>query len=110
MVVQSTVQSLRTQQLPVLPVVSVARAGFGVAMLPSTFMTVRFGARLWMGSMAIIWGIISTCHALIRSRTGAEGTLGFSFSHVQPARIYIVFGKWKLCTALLPACLQLPHA
>jgi hypothetical protein len=45
-------------------------AGFGVAMLPSTFMTMRFGARLWMGSMAIVWGIISTCHALIRSRTG----------------------------------------
>lgn len=45
-------------------------AGFGVAMLPSTFMTMRFGARLWMGSMAIVWGIISTCHALIRSKTG----------------------------------------
>eukprot|EP00878_Enallax_costatus_P032050 GHUV01035143.1.p1 GENE.GHUV01035143.1~~GHUV01035143.1.p1 ORF type:complete len:433 (+),score=47.34 GHUV01035143.1:803-2101(+) len=43
--------------------------GFAVGILPSTFMSMRYGARWWLGFITIAWGIISSCHALISNKT-----------------------------------------
>jgi hypothetical protein len=44
--------------------------GYGVAHVPSTFVTMRCGARWWYSSMTIGWGIVATSAALINSRKG----------------------------------------
>eukprot|EP00775_Hariotina_reticulata_P006568 gene6568-6796_t len=42
---------------------------YGLGMVPSTFMTMKYGA-LWYGFITIAWGIISTCSALMANRAG----------------------------------------
>jgi MFS family permease len=44
--------------------------GYGACILPSTFMTIKYGARRWVGCMTIITGAIGMCHALISDRQG----------------------------------------
>lgn len=44
--------------------------GFGALILPSTFVTVKYGARRWVGAMTAAAGVLGMCHALIGSRTG----------------------------------------
>lgn len=43
--------------------------GYGIAHLPSTFLTMRLGARWWYSSITIAWGILATCGAFIVDRT-----------------------------------------
>lgn len=44
--------------------------GYGVAHVPSTFLTMRIGARWWYSSITIAWGIVALCAAAIQDRTG----------------------------------------
>lgn len=44
--------------------------GYGIAHLPSTFVTMRLGARWWYSSLTVAWGIVATCGALITDRSG----------------------------------------
>lgn len=44
--------------------------GYGVGHVPSTFATMRFGARWWYAGMTIAWGIVATCAAAITNRDG----------------------------------------
>eukprot|EP00878_Enallax_costatus_P014248 GHUV01014903.1.p1 GENE.GHUV01014903.1~~GHUV01014903.1.p1 ORF type:complete len:424 (+),score=46.11 GHUV01014903.1:395-1666(+) len=44
--------------------------GYGIAHLPSTFVTMRLGARWWYSTITVAWGIVATCGALITNRTG----------------------------------------
>ena len=79
-------------------------------MLPSTFMTLRFGARLWMGSMAVVWGIISTCHALIRSKTG--GWVQDTKQRQAPAPVCLSDAVWVSVLTLkllLVICMHASH-
>jgi hypothetical protein len=94
--------ALRALPLPVpcCRLRAVERAGFGLAILPSTFMTMRFGARRWMGTMAVAWGVVSTCHALIDSRRGesrvggARGVRGGCAGGAQGVRSVDAAGTW----------------
>lgn len=44
-------------------------SGYGVFMIPSTYMTMRYGARVWYSTITILWGVIAGCGALINSPT-----------------------------------------
>ncbi|WIA31173.1 hypothetical protein OEZ86_001180 [Tetradesmus obliquus] len=44
--------------------------GYGIGHVPSTFVTMRCGARWWYSSITIAWGVVATCAALIHNRTG----------------------------------------
>lgn len=44
--------------------------GYGVAHIPSTFLTMRLGARWWYSTMTLSWGIVATSAAAIQDRTG----------------------------------------
>lgn len=44
--------------------------GYGACILPSTFMTIKYGARRWVGCMTVLTGAIGMCHALISDRRG----------------------------------------
>jgi fucose permease len=44
--------------------------GYGVAHVPSTFLTMKLGARWWYGGMTVAWGIVATAAAAITNRTG----------------------------------------
>uniref|UniRef100_A0A383VZ56 Major facilitator superfamily (MFS) profile domain-containing protein n=1 Tax=Tetradesmus obliquus TaxID=3088 RepID=A0A383VZ56_TETOB len=41
--------------------------GYGGCMLPSTFMTMRYGARAWYSAITVAWGVVATCNAFIRN-------------------------------------------
>lgn len=41
--------------------------GYGGCMLPSTFMTMRYGARAWYSTITVAWGVVATCNAFIRN-------------------------------------------
>uniref|UniRef100_A0A383W9P8 Major facilitator superfamily (MFS) profile domain-containing protein n=1 Tax=Tetradesmus obliquus TaxID=3088 RepID=A0A383W9P8_TETOB len=45
-------------------------ARYGIGHVPSTFVTMRCGARWWYSSITIAWGVVATCAALIHNRTG----------------------------------------
>lgn len=42
--------------------------GFGVGIIPLTFMSMKYGTRYVLGGMTLAWGIISTCQAAVRSK------------------------------------------
>jgi hypothetical protein len=44
--------------------------GYGAAHVPSTLLTMKFGARWWYGTMVIAWGIVATSAAAIKDRNG----------------------------------------
>lgn len=44
--------------------------GYGLAILPSTFLTIKHGARRWVGAMTLVTGLLGMCHALIANKTG----------------------------------------
>ena len=44
--------------------------GYGAFILPSTFMTIKYGARRWMGVMTFMCGVLGMLHALIADRPG----------------------------------------
>lgn len=44
--------------------------GYGVAHMPSTFATMRLGARWWYSSITVAWGIAATGAAAVRGRAG----------------------------------------
>jgi hypothetical protein len=44
--------------------------GYGVAHVPSTFLTMQLGARWWYGGMTMSWGIVAACAAAITNRAG----------------------------------------
>lgn len=44
--------------------------GYGVCILPSTFMTIKYGARRWLGAMTFLCGVVGMCHALLVDRQG----------------------------------------
>jgi Na+/H+ antiporter NhaC len=44
--------------------------GYGAAHVPSTLLTMKFGARWWYGTMTISWGIVATAAAAIKNRNG----------------------------------------
>jgi hypothetical protein len=44
--------------------------GYGVAHVPSTFLTMQLGARWWYGGMTMSWGIVAACAAAIHNRAG----------------------------------------
>ncbi|KAF6256298.1 major facilitator superfamily domain-containing protein, partial [Scenedesmus sp. NREL 46B-D3] len=43
--------------------------GFGVGIIPLTFVSMRYGTRYTLGAMTLAWGIISTCQAAVSSRS-----------------------------------------
>jgi hypothetical protein len=43
--------------------------GYGLGIVPSTFATIRYGARRWLGVMTILCGVLGMAHALIHNRT-----------------------------------------
>lgn len=44
--------------------------GYGAAILPSTFMTLKLGAGRWMGLMTCVCGVVGMTHALMANREG----------------------------------------
>lgn len=46
--------------------------GYGLAILPSTFLTInlKHGARRWVGAMTLVTGLLGMCHILITNKTG----------------------------------------
>jgi MFS family permease len=44
--------------------------GYGLFILPSTFITIKHGARRWVGAMTVVTGVLGVCHALIRNKPG----------------------------------------
>lgn len=44
--------------------------GYGLFILPSTFITIKYGARRWVGAMTAATGVLGMCHALIANRPG----------------------------------------
>lgn len=44
--------------------------GYGLAILPSTFLTIKHGARRWVGATTLVTGVLGMCHALIANKAG----------------------------------------
>jgi len=44
--------------------------GYGLFILPSTFITIKYGARRWMGCTTFVCGLLGMMHALISNRQG----------------------------------------
>lgn len=77
-VCQTSIAQLTTQTPPACLAASCPRnafagafyLGYGLAHIPSAFMTMQLGARWWYGGMTIAWGIVGTCAAAIQTRAG----------------------------------------
>ena len=44
--------------------------GYGAFILPATFCTIKYGARVSLGCMTFACGVVGMLHALIQDRTG----------------------------------------
>ncbi|KAI8465365.1 MAG: major facilitator superfamily domain-containing protein [Monoraphidium minutum] len=67
--------------------------GYGIAHLPSAFMTMRLGARWWYSSITIAWGIVASCAAAIRSTAGLCAQrffLGIAEAGAIPSAIHLL--------------------
>ncbi|KAF8068182.1 abaQ [Scenedesmus sp. PABB004] len=67
--------------------------GYGVAHVPSAFMTMRYGARWWYSSITVAWGVVATCGAVIRSRAGLclqRFFLGVTEAGAIPSALFLI--------------------
>ncbi|WIA11101.1 hypothetical protein OEZ85_011245 [Tetradesmus obliquus] len=66
--------------------------GYGVAMVPSTYLTMLFGAK-WYAAITVAWGVVAACCAFVTSRAGFFATrllLGLAEAGAWPSASHLL--------------------
>ncbi|WIA31251.1 hypothetical protein OEZ86_001249 [Tetradesmus obliquus] len=66
--------------------------GYGVAMVPSTYLTMLYGAK-WYAAITVAWGVVAACCAFVTSRAGFFATrllLGLAEAGAWPSASHLL--------------------